>query len=120
MRTERGSGRLGLFIWILMMAAGIFVASRTIPVRIAVMKLHDFADEQTRYVAVTHRGGEQRLIKEVLDKAHELGIPLERKQLRFENLKNVVRLHMTHDVSIDLEFYTWTWHYDKTFEHIKL
>ncbi|UCF67474.1 MAG: hypothetical protein JSV80_17175 [Acidobacteriota bacterium] len=120
MRGESGRGKVGLFIWIGIMAAAVFVAYRTVPVRVAVMKLHDFADEQTRFAAVTGRYDERKLVHDIVQRAHELGLPLNPKQIKIEERPNVFRLLLKHEVSVNLELYMWNWRYDEAFEHIRL
>ncbi len=119
MRNERGGGRLGVFIWIVIMALAIFVATKTIPRRIAVLEFHDYCDEQTQYAAASSRVGEEQVRNNVMQKARELEIPIESKKLKFEAFKNEVKLHLSHEVEVDLKFYNWVWKYDRTWEHIR-
>ncbi|MBP7148048.1 MAG: hypothetical protein KBD01_10915 [Acidobacteria bacterium] len=120
MSDERGAGRIGVLIWTAIMALGLFVGFRAIPVRMAVLQLHDYADERVQFAAASTHFSQEKVIKEVLDKAHELQIPLDKKQIKLEVRPAEVRLRMQHRVEVDLKFYLWVWEYDKTFEHMRL
>ncbi len=119
MRSERGSGRLGVFIWLILVAIGIFIAARTIPVRLHVLEFHDYVDEQTRYAAASRNFTEQELRQNILNKARELDVPIDPKKLKYDKKKNEIIVRVSHSVTIDLEFYEWTWAYDRQFEHIR-
>ncbi len=121
LRNERGEGRLGVVVWLLIMAAGIFVAVRTIPTRMAVLELHDFADEQIQLAGTM--GGRLKpneLLGTILDKADELEIPLEEKDLKLEVRSGDIRLSMRHKVVINLEVYEWEWDFDEEFKHLRM
>ncbi|MCU0231793.1 MAG: hypothetical protein MUC67_10520 [Acidobacteria bacterium] len=128
LRNERGEGRLGVVVWLLFMAAGIFVAVRTIPTRMAVLELHDFADAQVQRAGSMSRVKPEELINSVLKKAQELEIPLEkddldfdlRPDLDFDLRPNDVRMTMRHRVVINLEVYEWVWDFDKEFTHLRM
>ena len=120
MNGERGNGRIGVFVWIALAVGAIYVGVQTIPTRIAVLELHDYCDEQTMYAASSSRYTKSDLIKNVLNKADDLDIPLTREQIEYETEPRSIELHVKHSVTIDLAVYQWTWSYDKTFEHLRL
>lgn len=120
MRSERGEGRIGVLVWLALAGAAIYVGIQAIPTRIAVLELHDYCDEQTMYAASSHRYSKEELIKNVLNKAEDLDIPLKREQIEYDAQPRRLELHLKHEITIDLSVYQWTWKYDKTFEHLRL
>lgn len=120
MRNENGRGRLALIFWLLVLGAAVFAAIRIVPVKIHVMELHDFIDQQLQMEVVSSRLNEERLTTLVLEKARALEVPLERKQLKLVLIGNEARLRVTHEVHIDLAVYELVWHYDKTFVHDRI
>jgi hypothetical protein len=118
-RSERGAGRIGVFIWLVLMAIAIFIAARTIPVRLHVLEFHDYVDEQTRYAAASRNLTENEVRLSILEKARELELPLDPKQLRYDKKKNEIIVRVKHAVTVDLEVYEWTWAYDRQFEHVR-
>ncbi len=120
MRNDRGNGKLGVLLWLLVIGAGVFAAIRIVPVKVHVMELHDFADSKLQMQVVTSRINEDRLVKVILDKAKALDLPLERKQIDLVVVGNEARLRITHEVKIDLVVYELVWDYDKTFVHDRI
>jgi hypothetical protein len=118
--NERGEGRLGVVIWLLIMAAGIFVAVRTIPKRMAVLELHDYADSQVQHAGTMSKIKTDEVIKTILDKAKELEIPLEKKDLDLDIRPNDLRMTMKHRVVVNLEVYEWVWDFDEEFTHLRM
>jgi hypothetical protein len=119
MRNERGGGRIGLVLWLAVLAAGVFAALRIVPVKIAVMELHDFADAQTLAATLTPKPDEAKLAQLILNKAKALDVPLTKKQIQVDSIANELHVRMRHDVKIDLVVYEWDWTFDKTFSHTR-
>ena len=119
MKNQRGSGRIGVFIWLVLIVAGIFVATRTIPKRINVLSFHDYCEEQTRFAAASRNYTENQLRKDVLGKAKELEIPINPKKIGYLKRKNEIVLTIEHEVTFDVEVYEWSKHYKKKFQHVR-
>ncbi len=120
MRNQRGEGKLGVILWLAIIGSGIFAAVRIVPAKVAVTELHDFADTQVQSAGTAMRLDEGHLLDTIVDKARELNLPLEKKQMKFEVGTNDVRLRMVHQVTVDLAVYEWVWNYDLTFTHLRM
>ena len=120
MSNQRGAGKIGLILWLAVMGSGVFAATRCVPVRMAIMQLHDFADEQTKFAAAARRFDQAKMINEIYSKARELDIPLDKSAVTLDNRQHELVLKMKHKVEINLEVYTWVWEYNKSFRHIKM
>ncbi len=121
MRNQSGNGRVGVIIWLAIMAASVFSAVRIIPVKISVYEFHDFCEQRTRFAAT--RGGRfsaDALAKEIYDKSIEIGIPVSKKQIKVDRTKNAVVLKVKHKVEVDLAVYQWVWAYDETFQSFRM
>ena len=120
MRNQRGEGKLGVLIWLAVLGAGIFAAVRIVPMKVAVMELHDFADSQVQLAGAGATVHEGKLAESIVSKARSLDLPLERKQLKLEVGPNEIRLRMAYEVHIDLAVYDWLWKMDDTFSHMRM
>ncbi len=121
MRNQRGNGRLGVIIWLALMGSAVFAAVRIIPVKVAVYEFHDFCEQRTRFAAT--RGGRfnaEKMIKEILDKAKDVEIPLNKKQIKLKRTRNAITLKVRHEVEVDLAVYTWVWKYDEKYESFRM
>jgi hypothetical protein len=119
-RNQRGEGKLGVIIWLAFLAAGVFAAVRIVPMKIAVMELHDFADSQVQLAGATSQVHEGKLADSIVSKARSLNLPVERKQLKLEVGPNEIRLRMAYEVHVNLEVYDWLWKMDDTFSHMRM
>jgi hypothetical protein len=107
--NQRGEGRLGLLIAIVVVAAGVFLGFKIIPVRIAAYELRDFVEEQCRYAAL-HKDN-AKVAKRIMDKADELEIPLERKALKLKRTTSEMIISASYEQPIDLKFRTYVFKY---------
>lgn len=121
MTGQRGEGRLGVFIWLLIFGAGIFFAVRTVPAKVAVYEFHDFIEQETRFAATRGSGArEAKLFQEILDKAQELELPVTKENLKLKSNSRSIKVHVNYQVPVDLAVYEWVWRYDKEFESLKM
>lgn len=120
MVNQRGEGRLGVLVWIVLMGAGIFFAVRTIPVKISTMEFNESVDKQVQFAATTGTFNQEKLMKSILDKATEMEIPLTKKQVQIEPRSGELRVTVQYQIEIDLAVYKWVWDYDLAFEHMRM
>ncbi len=119
-RGERGEGRLQLLIWLAILGAIIFAAFRIVPVKIRAEEFNAFADEQIKIAAAASGAPrEEKLMRSIFDKARDLEIPLDKKNVRLTVQTNEVRLAIKYRVVIKLEVYDWVWDYDKVYTHMR-
>ena len=78
--NEKGEGKIGLMITLIIVAVAIFLGAKIIPVRVAAYEFRDIMREEARYGAV--RNSDAIVMKRILEKAAELEIPLKKKNLK--------------------------------------
>ena len=120
MESQRGAGTIGVIFWLAVLGTGAWVATRAVPARLAVMQLHDFANEQTRFMAVSYQLEEGKLIQKILAKAKELDVPLTKKNLSLEVVPTHVTLHLRHTVEVDVKIYKFVWDYNESYDHLRM
>lgn len=122
MRGQRGEGKLGLLFWLLFFGAGLYFAVQTIPVKIAVYEFNDFLEKETRF-HVTRSSGQfspAALQKAILEKAEELEIPLDKKQITIKRRGKKVHTDVNYSVTVDLSVYEWVWRYQQHYENYRM
>ena len=104
MRTlrERGEGRVGCFLWLLVVAATIMVAVKVVPVKLTDYEFGDYIEEQAQFAT---RASGETIRARILKKAKELDIPLDKKKLKVEKNSNRVRINCSYTVKLDFGFY---------------
>jgi hypothetical protein len=115
---EKGSGRLGVVIWIGILGAAVFAAVQIIPAKVAVYEFHDHIETEARFMATSSRFQPAKLHESIVDKAKELDLELDPKKVDIERQGKHVQVRVQHDVDVDLGVYTWVWKYDKKSEHL--
>jgi hypothetical protein len=104
-RGERGEGKIGLLIAVALVAIGIFLGVKIIPVRVAAYEFRDFVEEECRFAAVRKSDGEVR--ERILQKAEELRIPLDPKKLKLQRHGGEMIITADYEQPIDLSVTTY-------------
>lgn len=115
--TERGEGRIGLVIALALLGMGIFVGTKIIPVRVNAYEFRDFIQEECRFAAT--RNHDEEIYKRILDKAKELRLPLEKKNLTLERTTREMIITAKYQQTIDLKVTKYVFKFDHE-EHAPL
>ncbi len=108
-RSERGEGNLGCVFWLLGLGLTILIAVKMVPVKVQSTELYDYMDELAKFSAA--RTPPEDLKKMILDRATQLEIPLEKRNI--EVRRNGDRIFMQIEYTVPVEFpgYTYQWHF---------
>lgn len=106
---EAGDGKLGCILWGLLLAIGVLIGWKAIPVKIATSELYDFMVEQAKWAGHTSA---ETIEKRIFSKANELNLPVDRRNI--DATKGGGRLRMRATFTVPLEFpgYTYNWDFD--------
>lgn len=107
--AERGEGKLGCVLWLGVLALAVLISWKLVPVKIASAELYDFMDDQAKAAGVNTTADEVK--KNILLRAAELKLPLEKDHVTVERVGD--RLRMTADYTVPIQFpgYTYNWHF---------
>jgi hypothetical protein len=108
--VERGEGKIGLFIILVLLAAVIFVLVKVVPARINAYEFKDWMGSYARNECWSRT--EEQMKKDLLQKAGELKLPITADQISVDRRGAVVHLQATFDVPVDLKVYHMVLHYD--------
>lgn len=104
--AERGEGNLGCIFWLLVLAVIGLILWKAVPVRVATAELYDFSVEQTKFSA---KASPEELKRRVLNKAKELNLPVNPKQVEVEKTRDRVIIRLNYMVPLDFPGYTYEW-----------
>lgn len=107
--SQRGEGNFGCILWAVVVIVVAHVAWMMVPVKIASAQLADFMEEQAKFAE--HRSPE-RIQKEILRKAQELGLPLDPKKVSAQRRGD--QIYMEAEYTVPVTFfggYTYEWHF---------
>ncbi len=106
-RAERGEGRVGVMISLILVAIGIFLGVKIIPVRVSASEFTDHIREVCRYAA-THKNDDE-VTRRIIEKAEELEIPLSKKNLEVKRTRSEMIITASYEQSVDLKVYTYVY-----------
>ena len=110
--NENGEGRVGLMITLIIVGVAIFLGVKIIPVRVAAYEFRDVLREEARYGAV--RNSDDIVTKRILQKAAELEIPLQKKNLKVRRTPGQMIITATYEQPIDLKVTTYVYKFEET------
>ena len=108
--NQRGEGRLGLLIAVVVFGAAIFLGVKIIPVRIDAYEFRDILREEARFAAV--RSADSQVAQRIMKKAQELEVPLDKKNLSVSRTNSKVTISAHYEVPIDLKVTTYVYKFD--------
>lgn len=111
-KNERGEGRLGLLVAVIVVGAAIFVGAKVIPVRVTAYQFRDLLRQEARMGAV--RDDDHAVAERILREAQDLEIPLDKKNLKVTRTKSKMIITVRYEVPIDLKVTTYTYKFDVT------
>lgn len=107
--SQAGDGKIGCIVWaVLLLLAGL-IAWKAIPVKIATSELYDFMVEQAKWGATTPT---DTIAKMIHEKARELNLPLDPKNVKVDRAGDKLRMRATFTVPLEFPGKTYNWDFD--------
>lgn len=106
---EKGEGNIGCILWAVLLAIGILIAWKVVPVKIKNAELYDFMIEQARFA---EKSSPEELTKRILYKAKELELPITEKQIKIEKTRERIKMECRYTVTLDFPFFPYDWEID--------
>lgn len=113
LRNERGEGRLGTLIGIIVLAMFIYLGVKIVPILISVYEFRDSIEEQARFAALP-RHDDEEVKRSILRKAHELELPVGAKDVRVNRSSTRIDITVKYTVPIETPLYTYKWSLDES------
>jgi hypothetical protein len=105
--SQKGEGRVGLLVALIVVAVVVFLGVKIIPVRISAYEFRDTLREEARYAAV--RDDDKTVAKRIMKKADELEIPLKRSNLSLKRTTGEIIISAHYEQPIDLKVTTYVY-----------
>ena len=107
--AERGEGNLGCILWLAILGLAILIGVKMVPVKVATSTLYDFMEGQAKFAA---NMAPEVIAKSIVDKAHELELPVTKEDVHVERVGDNIRMHAVYTVPVEFPGYTYLWHFD--------
>ncbi len=111
-RNQRGEGRIGLVITLVLIAIAVFVGMQYIPAKVNAYEFSDYLEKECRFAAT--RRNDEAIEKRILEKAEELGLPLKRKNLKVRRSVNEIIITARYEQPLDFKVMTYRYKFDHT------
>jgi hypothetical protein len=109
LNPRNGQGKLGCILWLLVLLAVVGVTAKLIPIKIRSAELYDYMEEQALFAG---RSGTETLKKRILERAKDLDLPLDKKNLKVERRGGRIQIRATYTVPVELPGYTYYWEFE--------
>lgn len=113
LRDERGEGRLGTLIGILVLAGFIYLGVKVVPLLINVYEFRDSIEEQARFAALP-RHDDEVVKRNILLKARELDLPVGAKDVIVSRSSTRIDIQVKYTLPIETPVYTYKWSLDES------
>jgi hypothetical protein len=110
-RAERGEGRFGTLVGIIVLALTIYLGVKIVPVLINGYTFRDFLEEEARFAALRNRDDEVKT--RVLRKAQELELPVGAKDIVIVRSTTHFDIKVKYVVPIETPVITYDWSFDE-------
>jgi hypothetical protein len=107
--AEAGSGNVGCILWVVVLGIAVLIAWKAIPVKIRSAELYDHMVEITKFGA---RTTPEDIEKDILAKARELDLPLDKEHVKVERIGDRLKMEATYTVPLEFPGYTYNWRFD--------
>lgn len=112
-KWQKGEGKAGCIFWILLLGIGVFTAWQMVPPKIADMQLKDYVEELAQ---LEPRKSGEWFQTAIFNRAKDLDIPLEKKNIKVDKTLRRVQVEMSYTVKIDFLVTTYDWKFEHKLE----
>ena len=109
--SERGQGRVGLILALLVLATGIYTGYVLIPIKVKTYEFYDRMRQEARFGAIKKR--DEIVHERLMKKARQLGIPLDPKDLKIVRDGGNFIITARYTVPVDLTLYKTEWEFNE-------
>jgi hypothetical protein len=110
-RRERGEGQLGCIVGLILLALGVFIAWKMIPVKVKAAEVRQVVVDEAKS-AGTHR--DEIILGNILAKAREDNLPITADNVKIRRGNNEITVELNYVVPIEFPGYTYQWHINNT------
>lgn len=111
---ERGEGKVGCVISLILFIAAVFVAFKMIPVKVRAADMRQTIVDEAK--AAGNRG-DVRIRRAIMTKAQELELPLSDKGLVINRGHSKIKITADYTVPIEFPGYTYQWKFHHEYEN---
>ena len=113
-RSQRGEGQFGCVVGLLLLLAAIFVAYKMEPIKVKAAELRGEIVDEAKHAGTRK---DPQIIKAILLKAEQNGLPVTRDDIKIVRAANTIRVDVEYVVPVEFPGYTYEWHFHHSAEN---
>ncbi len=114
-RGQAGEGRFGTMFALAILALGIYLGVKFVPVMINAYAFRDYLEEQARFAALPHH--DDNLVRNnILAKARELDLPVGPKDVLVNRTPSRIDIQAHYTIPVETPVYTYNWKFDESID----
>ena len=113
-RSERGEGRFGCLVGLVLLLVAGLIAYRMIPIKVKSADLRDTVVDESKSAG---RQGDKAIRRNILYKAEQLELPVADKDIVIKRANNYIRIEVKYTVPVEFPGYTYQWHFRHYYEN---
>jgi hypothetical protein len=113
-RRERGEGRMGCLVALVLLCIVGLIAYRMIPIKVKTAELRDTVYDATRAAGQLN---DKQIHGTILHKAKQLELPVGESDIIVKRSPNYIRVDVAYTVPVELPGYVYKWKFDHHVEN---
>jgi hypothetical protein len=110
-RREKGEGQMGCIFGLIILAFGVFIAWRMIPVKVKAAEMRQVVVDEAKS-AGTHK--DNVIMGNILNKARENNLPITEDNVKIRRANSEITVEVDYVVPVEFPGYTYQWHFNHT------
>lgn len=106
---QRGEGRAGLIIALIVVTAAVFAGIKFVPVYVGGYDLRETIRDEVRLAS---RSSDEAIETSIIEKAKEHQLPVDKDDIKIRRTHNKIFVRVRFAVPIDMAVFTWNYSFD--------
>ena len=107
-RWERGEGRFGCLVGLVLLLLAGLIAYRMIPVKVKTADLRDTVEDESKSAG---RHNDKVIMANILHKAEQLELPVTKDDVRIKRANSYIKIDVKYTVPVEFPGYTYQWEF---------
>jgi len=113
-RWERGEGRFGCLVGLVLLLCAGLIAYRLIPIKVKSADLRDTVVDESKSAG---RHNDRVIMANILNKAEQLELPVTKDDVKIRRANNYIRIEVKYTVPVEFPGYTYNWSFRHYYEN---
>ena len=107
-RSERGEGQMGCLFGLALMALGIYIAWKMVPVKVRAAEMRQEVVDQAKAGGMR---SDDRIMAALLRKAEDDNLPITKDDIKIHRTANTISVDVDYVVPVDFPGYKYQWEF---------